>query len=369
MRGKGQSFFDERLNINRHIILLIGRKDTMLNINLLNNLHANGTASQVDQTPAKGVMRLDPRTLGEILLILAVKSRGNIRSVPKETLLTLPESIRHKIAVNRDMHPDLLDTMARAFADDPKILTRLALNKSTKNETIDYIATLSFEKVLDIITVNHNRLINFPQIVTTLLNNTYLTQSACIHLQTYKKDLMEQKIIRAVDSKPMKPLPRERDFDDKAGKEVEEKEHRTVAQRIRDLTVPEKIVLARMANKQERSILIRDPSKEVALEVVQSPKITEGEAEMIARMRDVHNDVIREIAHNRDWTKKTTIAAALVNNPKTPVEIACQLISRIHHRDLRILSMNRNISGAVRATAKLLLANVERHLILQGRKH
>ena len=191
-------------------------------------------------------------------------------------------------------------------------------------------------------------------------------------LQSHPQGMMHQTIPVSVHAKAVRPIPLE-DYDDAPHGEIDttlsERGHTALVRNICQLSVPEKIVLARSANKRERSILIKDPSKEVALEVVHNRQITDGEIEMVARMSDVDDEVIAIIAEDREWTKQTKIARALVNNPKTPVHIACKLAHRIHTRDLRVLSTNRNIATAVRQVAKQLLTHRQRHVITRGRKH
>ncbi len=57
----------------------------------------------------------------------------------------------------------------------------------------------------------------------------------------------------------------------------------TLYQRIRRMTVSEKIHFAMNADKMSRSLLIMDSNKMVALAVVECPKLTEQEVESIAR--------------------------------------------------------------------------------------
>jgi len=208
------------------------------------------------------------------------------------------------------------------------------------------------------------------------LMSKHAMPSTLHRLQRHPKGIIHQNIPGSVHARAVRPVPIE-DYDDaphgETGGEGDAAPsnggHRTVVQRIRQMSVPERIMLARTANKKERSILITDPSKEVAIEVIYNKKITDGEAEMIARMTEVDAEVIAIIAENREWSRQTKIANALTTNPKTPVHIACKLVHRIHTRDLGLLSRNRNIATAVRQAAQRLLAHRQRHAITQGRRH
>jgi hypothetical protein len=50
--------------------------------------------------------------------------------------------------------------------------------------------------------------------------------------------------------------------------------------------------------------------------------------------------------------KNYAVAAALARNPKTPVGVSMNLLSRLNDKDLRALSTNRNVAEVVRASAR-----------------
>jgi hypothetical protein len=134
-----------------------------------------------------------------------------------------------------------------------------------------------------------------------------------------------------------------------------EDREQTLLQRIQKLSVSERILLALRGGKEARSILLRDPNKEVALNVLENPKITETEVEAIARLRSISEEALRKITKKREWMKNYNIIFALVTNPKTPAGIAVSLVSELKTKDLVLLEKNRNVAEGVRITAKKLL--------------
>jgi hypothetical protein len=62
---------------------------------------------------------------------------------------------------------------------------------------------------------------------------------------------------------------------------------------------------------------------------------------------------------NRSWIKNYAVAAGLCRNPKTPPAITMQLMHRLNERDLKMLSIDRNISEASRSLAKKILAKAK----------
>ena len=123
-------------------------------------------------------------------------------------------------------------------------------------------------------------------------------------------------------------------------------------QRVTDMSIPERVKAAMRGTREMRAVLIRDPNKLVALSVLRSPKVTENEVELFAKMTSVDADVLRTISQTRAWMKNYSIAHALVRNGKTPLAISMTLLRRLNEGDLRRLSGDRNIPEALRIAAR-----------------
>jgi len=134
--------------------------------------------------------------------------------------------------------------------------------------------------------------------------------------------------------------------------EPDEKKDGSTQRKIASMTIAQRMSLAMKGTREERAILIRDPNKIVAVAVLSSPKLMEQEVESIARMANVSDEILRIIAHTRAWVKNYGIVVALTKNPKTPVALSMNLLSRLNDKDLRTLSTDRNIPDVVRITAR-----------------
>jgi hypothetical protein len=130
-----------------------------------------------------------------------------------------------------------------------------------------------------------------------------------------------------------------------------EEESRTV-QRVAALSIAKRISLAMKGTREERSILIRDPNKIVAVAVLSSPKMTDTEIENIAKMGSVSDEILRLIANTRTWTKNYQVVLALARNAKTPLAVSMNLLPRLTEKDLRMLSADRNVPDVLRITAR-----------------
>lgn len=134
----------------------------------------------------------------------------------------------------------------------------------------------------------------------------------------------------------------------------------SLQQRIQRMGPGDKISFALKGAKEIRTLLIRDPNKEIALTVLKNPKITETEIEFFAASTNVTDDVHREIGRNREWCKKYNVLRALVFNPKTPVGVSLEKLPYIKEKDLQFLTKSKNVPSAVSTTAKRMLANKKR---------
>lgn len=122
------------------------------------------------------------------------------------------------------------------------------------------------------------------------------------------------------------------------------------------LSVTDRIKLAMRGTREQRAVLIRDPNRLVAAAVLSSPKLTDTEVEAFARMANVSEEVLRLIGTNRTWIKNYSVVSALVKNPKTPPAISLRLLPRLVERDLKSLTVDRNVAEPLRLAARKALA-------------
>ena len=122
-------------------------------------------------------------------------------------------------------------------------------------------------------------------------------------------------------------------------------------QKINSLDVKGRIQLALKGNKEERSILIRDGTKVVALAVLDAPKISDGEVEKFASQKNVLEAVLRQIPLKRRFMKDYIVVRNLVANPRTPLDLSLGLMKNLLVADLKNLSSNKEVSDTIRKLA------------------
>ena len=157
----------------------------------------------------------------------------------------------------------------------------------------------------------------------------------------------------AAPAKPVgavKPVPAHRD---------------NTMQKINRLDVKGRIQLALKGNKEERSILIRDGTKVVALAVLEAPKLSDGEVEKFALQKNVLEAVLRQIPLKRRFMKNYIVVRNLVSNPRTPLDLGLGLMKHLQIQDLKSISNNKEISETVR---KMALKTYKQRLDMANKK-
>ena len=132
---------------------------------------------------------------------------------------------------------------------------------------------------------------------------------------------------------------------------IQEERRGGALQKINKLDIKGRIQLAMKGNKEERSILIRDGTKIVALAVLDSPKISDSEVEGYASQKNVLEAVLRAIPLKRRFAKHYPVVRNLVFNPRTPLDLSLGLMKNLLVNDLRNLSSNKEVSETIRKLA------------------
>jgi hypothetical protein len=232
---------------------------------------------------------------------------------------------------NNILKPEMLDFLARVSLGRDAVLQRIVLDSSTLDSTIEYLAAYAHEDLLKIIVSDTIRMRRHSTIVTAILNNKNASQ-------TVKEALLKEK-----------------EESTKTDTEPKEEIEKNLLTRIANLSVGQRVMLAIKGNWQERVILLRDNNKQVASSVLKSPKLNDKEVELISKMRNVPEEVLREIADAKKWASKYLIIRNLVENPKTPISHSMSYVSRLSTMDLRRLKNNRDVPEPVRRLGKQIL--------------
>jgi hypothetical protein len=133
---------------------------------------------------------------------------------------------------------------------------------------------------------------------------------------------------------------------------TEEERRLSVTQQLNKMGFTQRLRAAAKGSREMRAILIRDANKMIAATVLSSPKLSEQEVETFSRMTNVGEEVLRVIGNNRAWTKNYGVVLGLTKNPKTPLAMSLNFMSRLNDRDLSMLSNDRNVPEPLRVAAR-----------------
>ena len=377
----------------------------------------DGTApEQARLAAASGLLPISQADLLEVLVALLHEQDPEIAEAATETLNSqTPEDLLAS-AKSDETPPAVLDYLATAANGARETQEAVILNRNTSDQAIASLAsTTSDGNLLELISINQQRLVRFPKIIDAILENSARSAEAERRAKETRREFFEkergaQQIAHELRARGNSAaaeffesaeleegftiedawliaahievsdadideswLPSERyeelrpeTAEDRAAnfKRLVENERLetgeiapervSLIKRIMFMNVRDRMKLAMKGDREARSILIRDSNRIVATAVINNPRITDQEIENIAAMRTVADEVLRLIAAKPAWARSYSIIHNLVRNPRTPIPTVVSTLPRIRSKDLLSLTQNRNVSEAVRRQAMRL---------------
>lgn len=324
-------------------------------------------------TFARGFLPLEQEDVIAVLAYLALSDDGELAGLAGATLAETPLRAVVGVAANESTPPEHLARLARASHENP-VLEALIRNRALDDATVEQLAYRADSQLQEVIVINQARILRAPQILDALLQNPNLTGDVRRRAMETREEFFDKKARIAelgieedlVDA-PIEPIAdlleaaQAEDADPEAKKtpplvlseaDANDPKKEALFARILKMTVAQKVLLAFRGDRSTRLILVRERNKLVASAAVRNPRMTDGEAESIAGMRDVSEEVLRILSLRRDWMTKYPIVLALTRNPRTPVGVVLPLINRLTLRDLKGLKDDRGVAEVVRATAR-----------------
>ncbi|HYB60402.1 MAG TPA: hypothetical protein VEH50_02890 [Methylomirabilota bacterium] len=276
----------------------------------------------------------------ELLAILAGDSDEQIRERSANALIEQPvENILNTLAVP-DLAPQFFAFCGHYFLEKPGVADALAKHTLCPPELLHVVAPRLSTSGVQFLFDHLELLAGAPGLAAALSHSTSLNAEQRLQLQEIQKNSLEPEAAFAEGA---------------ADAEPDREKRTTLLQRLTRMNVVARVQLALKGDKQERSLLIRDPCKVVQRAVLQSPRISEQEIEAFAAISTLSEEVLRQIANNKFLRKNYTITHNLVFNAKTPLDITLHLLPNLTLPDLKGLGMNRNVPDTLRKMAGRLL--------------
>ena len=314
---------------------------------------------------ARGQTDLPPEARLELLVALTDEDEdAGVRSEARRTLSEWTSDELTPILRRRSTSKDTLRYFLQPDNLRKELLPALLANRSTPQDVVADLAAGADIDTVRILLDNIDRL--RTKALTALRDNSaYLNLyenrlTAVDDGFVFEPNLLEMLIIEAriEDEREGKVGLTDEEIEehDKAIKEAEakgdeEKKAESIFSKIAKMSVSQKVQLALKGNKEERAMLIRDSSKVVSRATLNSPKLTDSEVEAFSNSKNVNDEVLRLISMSRKFMKNYPVMRNLVNNPKTPIDVAMTLLPRLVITDVKVVASNKNVAEIVRKTA------------------
>lgn len=126
----------------------------------------------------------------------------------------------------------------------------------------------------------------------------------------------------------------------------------TLAQKISVMSIGEKLQLAAHGQRDARAILMRERAGALQTALIKNPRISVDEITALARGPALAPDAAEALSQHPTYGASATVVLALVRNPRTPLPIATQLVSRLVPADLRTIAKGLGVRAQVAAAAR-----------------
>jgi hypothetical protein len=349
---------------------------------LVEQFRKGGAPRELRLMAAQGALPLKPTDLVELMTLLASDADEAVRKAAAVSLSGLPVEEMLPILKDRETPPGVL-AWAFAHREERELREVVLQNASLPDEAVQSLVATLPEHLAELVVINQVRLLRSTSLLEALESNAGLSNDQKRRLRELRENFRigqqpaepppppppppEEAAPPEPPPEEVKPLTAEEAVDQLlTDEEKADQEKLSVVQAIYRMNTAEKVVRALKGSSGERAILIRDPNRIVAGAVLGSPRLTEVEIERFAAMKNVSDEVLRQIASNKDWTKRYGVVSSLVRNPRTPIALAINFVPRLNPRDMKSISVDKNVSEVIRKQA---LKFVKRVADPSGGKH
>ncbi|HZN55880.1 MAG TPA: hypothetical protein VFB67_11230 [Candidatus Polarisedimenticolaceae bacterium] len=335
----------------------------------------SGTASlPVRQAAARGALPLPRAMLTRLYLHLRGDADEAVRFDAASSLSRMTPDVVTEVLGDPACHAVVLAHFAAAAARDDALAEKVAFHPNADAKALSVLASEGNAAVLELVLTNQERLLSTPGLIDKLSVNPALRADQRGRLLDLIDRFFEDETAKSAGpqgtaGEPVATIDAEQvakilDVDVGelfAASEIMDAQEfeqspdlvvRSAYKKILTLNTAQKAILAMKGGREERAILVRDTNKVVSLSVLKNPRLTEGEVESIAAMRNVSDEILRNVGINREWAKNYAVMANLVRNPRTPPSISTNFVSRLNSKDLKILGGDRNVPEIIRKMAK-----------------
>lgn len=327
---------------------------------------------------AQGLLPVAREDLIRVEVLLAAEGDEEISGAARATLAGFSGEQCRAVLGLEEVDSLEIDLLAKFVADEG-LWEAIVQDGRTADETLRWLARCGTPRTQDAIVTNQRRLMTCLELLEDLRANPHPESTVLRRVREFEEEFLEKVCAWAREESPelevepgpsieqelaalkalgmkiqaVEPIP---------PLELEEEERKTAAGidfavlRIARMNTYQRIMAALKGTREERLILARERNLLVVRAVIESPRLTDQDVEVLAGMRSTNEEALRLIAKRGAWTRRYAVLRNLVFNPKTPPGVVMPLVARLSDRDLGILSRDRNVTDPVRKFARQVRA-------------
>ena len=282
---------------------------------------AGAHLSAVDRAEILCVLSDDPDE------VVSTRAQDAMLSIAPEVFV---DAVRRETAV-----PALFSYVAKKIPRTPGMAEAMVANKHCPPECllplVPYFSPAIVQRLLEEL----DRVTANPHLALTLEHSAFVTPEQKKILEDFRSTHVDHGHLADAAAEAV-PDPGRR---------------QTLLQQIGHMTVAQRVQFAMKGSSEARRTLIRDSNKVVQRSVLQSPRLTDQEVESFAGMPNLTDEILRQIAGNRNFRKNYVVVRNLLNNPKTPLDVTLHMLPVLTPADLKKLGMNKNVPETLRTSA------------------
>jgi hypothetical protein len=343
---------------------------------LVEQFRKGGIPKDLRMMAAQGALPLKPADLVELLHFLLSDKEADVCEAATAALGKLPVEEMQPICADRLTSAPVLGWLL-AHRKERELREPALQNTATADEDIRAVVAALPTELAELVVINQTRLLRSLPLLEAVESNPTLSNDQRRRLrelrETFKIGVVEAPP-PAPDPPPPPPVAAEPEPEPElpppatdgeavarylTEEEQQEPERVSSVQRLYRLNTAEKVVAALKGTREERAVLVRDPNRIVSSAVLGSPKITEAEIESFSAMKNISGEILRQIGTNKDFMKRYGIISNLVKNPRTPLAVSIGMVPRLNPRDLKSISVDRNVPEVIRKQAQRFVKSAQ----------
>lgn len=277
-----------------------------------------------------------------VLFVLGFDKDTELSAAAKKSLQEYPLQ-RLLEAMDAPLDALVIKKILELRGGDDAVKIMAALNSGTDDATLMELAATGPEEVIAAFSEDRDLLAAKPFVKEALTKNPLTSGTVRAALADFKP--VPAQGAPTPGEQPKLPVDL---TDDKRARSDEQNIYKLIV----SMNAGQKLKLALSGNKSARDLLIKDSNKVISMSVLKNPRITEEEVQKVTLTKGTNDDMLRQIARNKEWVKSYGIRVGMLTNPKTPLTVSLKLLDTVYEKDLQAIAKSKNIPNTLASAAR-----------------